>query len=218
MYDSQDTRQKNSLLFPVLFTMVLWAVKLVEEGFGLDFTKLGIFPMHADGLQGLLFSPLIHGDYGHLLANTIPLIVLGLGLFFFYPREAYVVFLASWLLSGLGTWLIGRGSYHIGASGIIYALAGFLFFSGVLRNDIRLLSISLIVVFLYGSMVWGVLPIRSGMSWEGHLSGMVAGVLMAWYYRNAGNDDDKGRPSRGDHSHYHGDTKIFYNYYPEDDD
>jgi membrane associated rhomboid family serine protease len=218
MYENEPKKKNPGLLFPVYFVLAIWIVMLLADGLGLSLSHLGVYPLRLDGLQGLLFSPLIHGDYGHLMANTIPLVVLGLGLFYFYPREAYFVFFAGWLLSGLGTWIIGRESYHIGASGIIYALAGFLFFSGVLRNDIRLLSISLIVVFLYGSMVWGVLPIRSGMSWEGHLSGMAAGVIMAWYYRNADKKDKGGQRSTGDHSHYKRDTQLFYDYYPEDDD
>ncbi len=148
--------------------------------------SLGIFPRTVNGFIGIVFSPFIHGDFKHLISNSIPLLVMGTGIIYFYRSLSYRVFLIVWVISGVGVWLIGRPSYHIGASGIVYGLASFLFFSGVIRRDPRLAAISLVIVFLYGSMIWGVLPIWPTMSWEGHLFGGISGVLCAIIYRDHG--------------------------------
>ena len=116
----------------------------------------------------------------------MPLIVLGTSLRFFYKEISKEVFFWSWLMSGLWLWSIGRPSFHIGASGLVYALASFLFFSGLIRKHTRLMAVSLVVVFLYGSLIWGIFPIKTHISWEGHLSGSIAGVLLAWWFREQG--------------------------------
>lgn len=166
--------------------LIIWMVFISEHSLDLDLVYHGIYPRRISGLQGILFSPLIHADWRHIFANSIPLFALGSLLFYFYNTLAFKVFLVSYLLPGIAVWLIGRPAYHIGASGIIYALAGFLFLSGLLRKHVGLMAVSLLVVIQYGTMVWGVLPLEEGVSWESHLSGLAGGLFMAWLYRFKG--------------------------------
>lgn len=177
---------KSSFYISLFFVMVMWAVKLIELRMGLDFAIYGVFPRQLKGLWGILFSPFIHGDFYHLFDNSLPLLVLGTMLFYFYRSIAVEISFFMLLISGFWLWIIGRPSYHIGASGFVYALVAFLFFSGVFRRNTSLLTISLLVVFIYGSLIWGVFPIEEHISWEGHLSGGIAGAIMAWVYRKQG--------------------------------
>jgi membrane associated rhomboid family serine protease len=171
---------------PLLFVMLLWIIKGVEINFHLQFSKYGLLPRNIDALTGIITFPLVHGDWEHLISNSAGLIVLGFLLFTFHRDIAYRVVLQIWLLHAVWLWLGGRTTYHIGASGIIYGLAAFLFFTGVFKKEKSTMTISLLVVFLYGSMVWGLMPFLQGISWEGHLFGAAAGLLMAWYYRKTG--------------------------------
>ncbi|WP_319228869.1 rhomboid family intramembrane serine protease [Draconibacterium orientale] len=173
----------HSLLFPAVFVLLLWMVKIIEQTAGLSLLEFGIFPRHVNGLQGILFSPFIHSDFSHLISNSLPFFILGFMLIYFYRRISYRIFFLLYVLSGISTWIMGREAWHIGASGVVYALAAFHFVSGIIRSDVRLLTLSAIVVFLYGGLVWGLLPIRPEISWEGHLSGAIFGVLLAFYYR-----------------------------------
>lgn len=175
-----------SLVIPTLFVVVFFLVRLIDAGFHLDLWRYGVYPRHADGLKGILCSPFIHGDFKHLANNSVTFIVLGTALFFFYRKISFQVFILNYLLSGFILWAIGRESLHIGASGVIYGMAAFLFLSGIFRRDIRLLTISLVVTFLYGSLIWGLLPIDPRMSWDGHLAGALSGVLLALWYKNQG--------------------------------
>jgi len=173
----------HSLLFPAAFVLLMWIAKLVEITAGLEFTRYGIFPLNIDGLKGILFSPFIHADFSHLISNSLPFFILGFMLVYFYRRITYQIFFLLYFLTGVSTWLIGREAWHIGASGVVYALAAFHFVSGIIRSDVRLLTLSVVVVFLYGGLVWGLLPIRPEISWEGHLSGAIWGIVLAFYYR-----------------------------------
>lgn len=164
----------------------MWGIRIVEVVLHISFSSYGVLPREISGLKGILFSPFIHGDFYHLFDNSIPLLALGTLLFYFYRKIAWEVSLLIMLMSGFWLWIIGRPSYHIGASGFIYGLAAFLFFSGVFRRNVRLLTISLLVVFLYGSLIWGIFPIEQHISWEGHLAGGVAGTAIAWFYRRQG--------------------------------
>jgi len=175
-----------SLLFPGLFVVLLWVIKLIELALEADFSTGGVYPMETRGLAGILVGPLIHGDLPHLAANSLPLIILGMGIFYFYTPIAYRVFFFIYLTSGMMLWFGGREGYHIGASGLIYGFAAFLFLSGILRKNIRLMAISLLVVFLYGGLVWGLLPLDPNVSWEGHLFGGIAGVAVAFLYKDRG--------------------------------
>jgi membrane associated rhomboid family serine protease len=179
----QRKRMLTAAILPALALVVIWAVFLLDRVLELGLYRFGILPREWSGLAGVLFSPFLHGDVEHVFNNSIPLMVLGWGLMYFYPRVAGKVVLAAWLISGIWVWISARGNYHIGASGVVYGLAAFLFFSGVLRKQRTLMALSLLVVFLYGSMIWGIFPIVPRVSWESHLWGGVAGALMAWLYR-----------------------------------
>ena len=177
---------KYSLLLSTIFVGILWVVKIITDTSKKDLTFLGVYPRSTKGIVGIFSMPFIHADYTHLFANTVPLIVMGTGILFFYRSLSYKVFLIIWFFSGFCVWIFGRASYHIGASGIVYGLASFLLFSGIIRRDVRLAAISLIVVFLYGGMIWGILPIWPAISWEGHLFGGISGFACAVAYRNQG--------------------------------
>lgn len=172
------------VLYPVLFVLLMWLVFWFELRFGYNFTDFGVLPRSFSGLSGIVFSPFIHSGLSHLWHNSVPTLVLMGGLFYFYKPVAWRVLLILMLISGFGTWLIGRQAYHIGASGVVYGLASFLFFKGIWSKHYRLTAFSLIVVFLYGSLIWGTMPIREGMSWEGHLSGFLGGLLLAFLIKN----------------------------------
>lgn len=177
---------KYSLLIPAAIVACFWLVKIIENSYCYHFAVFGILPLHLEGLRGILLSPFIHSSYSHLLSNSVPFLVLTFALLYFYRNLAYRILFLIYILSGFCVWLGGRESYHIGASGIVYGLASFLFFSGVFRKDANLLTISIIVVFLYGSMFWGIFPIVPDISWESHLWGAASGLLLAFYYRFQG--------------------------------
>ena len=173
----------HSLVFPAVFVLLLWIVEIFEHFSGLSFVELGVYPLKLKGLIGVLTSPFIHSDFNHLISNSIPFFILMFMLIYFYRRISYRIFIQMYLLAGICVWLAGRPAWHIGASGVVYAMAAFHFVSGIIRNDVRLLTLSVIVVFLYGGMIWGIFPIDPKISWEGHLWGAVSGVLLAIYYR-----------------------------------
>lgn len=177
---------KYSLILPFLFIFLLWIIKIVDASENLNLFYFGVFPRDIKGLLGIFLSPLIHSDFNHLISNSIPLLILGTGIIFFYRELAYRVIGFVWLISGFCVWIGARESYHIGASGLIYGLAAFLFLSGLIRRDIRLAAISLLVVFLYGGLVWGLLPIFPHISWEYHLYGGLSGFIAAILYKNKG--------------------------------
>ena len=176
----------KAMLFPFLLVLVLWIIHGSMAVYHISGLKLGVFPRHTFGLPGVLTSVFIHDDWNHLINNTIPLLVLGWALFEFYRSMAWWVFAYIWLVSGSWLWLIGRESYHIGASGIVYGLATFLILSGILRREIRVSGISFLVIFLYGSMFWGLFPMDIHVSFEAHICGALSGLLIAWFYRKSG--------------------------------
>jgi len=167
------------LLVPLGAILAMWTVYWIELAQQLNFNSYGIYPQTVSGLKGVLFSPFIHGSLEHLYNNTIPLAVLLAALFYFYRRIAWKVLLLGLLFSGMITWGIGRPSYHIGASGLIYVFASFIFFKGVFAKHYRLIALSLIVVFIYGSLLWYIFPVKEGISWEGHLGGFITGLFLA---------------------------------------
>lgn len=172
----------HAIIFPLLFLIVVWINYVIFYISDTNMAIIGIKPLHFNGLQGILLSPFAHGSLKHITSNSISFLVLAIALFYFYRLIAYRVFFLNWAISGILLWLGGRASTHIGVSGLIYGLAFFLFFSGVFRKDKRLSAISMIVVLLYGSMVWGLLPQGGNISWEGHLFGAISGITLAWYY------------------------------------
>ena len=182
---------KNKSIWPIIrwplfFVILLWIIELLSVYFDYRLLWLGVIPRTISGIPGIFFSPFIHGNYEHLLSNTLPLLVVGSGLIYFYGEIAKSVLLMIWFFTGFWVWLAARQESHIGASGLIYGLVCFLFLSGILRKDTRLLAVSLLVTFLYGSLVWGILPVDQSISWESHLFGSIAGFFCAVYYRKLG--------------------------------
>lgn len=176
-----------SILIPAIFVLLMWLIKAIEVLFELDLSSFGIYPLEAKGIPGILLSPFIHSDLRHLFNNSLPLLLLAVALFFFYSEVAIKVFAWTYLLTGALVWLGGREAWHIGASGLVYGLASFLFFSGIIRRYFRLIALSLLIVFLYGEMVWGIFPgVYPGVSWESHMLGFFSGILLAVVYRKQG--------------------------------
>ena len=174
---------RHSIAFALFFVLLFWLVRILEEVFDLSLYKGGIYPLHLKGIPGIITSPFIHSGFGHLISNSVPFALLLFFLVYYYRSLSYRIFIQIYLLSGLCVWLAGREAWHIGASGVVYGLAAFHFTSGVIRNDLRLLVISIVVVFLYGGMVWGMMPIKPEISWESHLWGGISGLLLAFFYK-----------------------------------
>ncbi len=211
----------QSFIAPFLMVLCLVAVKLYEIIFNVSLVSYGVFPRNMDALCGIFTGAFIHADWEHLVSNAIPILVLGGALFYFYREVAWKVVIITYVFSGFWLWLGGRENYHIGASNMVYGFAAFLFFSGIIRRHIGLIAISLLVVFLYGSMVWGLLPVVPKISWEGHLFGVLAGILCAIVFRKEGTQkvpyewededdtDDTGSSNTNDTS---SPLKIIYSY------
>ena len=186
MSDHQFKIKKGTFTIPILALLSIWLVYTIEIGFGFNFNKFGIYPKTIVGLRGILFSPFIHSDIKHIVSNSVPLFVMLGSLYFFYHKIAHKVLIFGIIVSGLLTWLIARPANHIGASGVIYFLVSFIFFSGILRKYYRLIALSLTVVFLYGSMIWYVLPVEERISWEGHLAGFLTGIVFSVLFKKVG--------------------------------
>ena len=187
--EEERRRLLRSFAVPLLFVFLLWVVKLFEIISGIKLSFLGIYPQEVRGLIGIVTGPLIHGDLSHLLANSAPLLVLGAAMFYFYREITYKVFFLLYFMTGLWVWVFARPAFHIGASSIIYGLATFIFISGLIRRNKRLMALALVVAFLYGSLVWGIFPEffpEKNISWEGHLMGILAGLVLAVYFRKEG--------------------------------
>jgi membrane associated rhomboid family serine protease len=181
-----EKRVVNHALFVSLFLLVvLWFVKIFEVEFDHDFASWGIYPLSIKGLRGILFGPLIHANFEHLIANSFSIFILTFSLFFFYRHSAYLIFGLIYFSAGLSVWFVGRDSLHIGASGVIYGLAAFLFLSGVISYNARLLTIALIVALIYGGLFWGIFPVKPEISWESHLWGGVMGFGIALMFRKS---------------------------------
>ena len=176
----------SSFIPGTIFIGLLSLIKYYEVSQQVSFSTYGVFPRSLDEITGILTFPLIHKDYDHLFSNAVPLFVLLGMLNYFYKEMAVKVFFFLWLIGGAWLWIGGRPSFHIGASGLVYGLASFIFFSGIWRKWRSMLAVSMIVVFLYGSMIWGIFPWFKETSWEGHLFGGLAGLLLSWLYRKEG--------------------------------
>jgi membrane associated rhomboid family serine protease len=190
MDKEEKHRFYRSMLFPGLLVLVLWVIKLIEISFQVSFADYGLIPQSLIGLRGILFSPLLHADWAHLSSNSVPLFLLSSGLFYYYGRKAMTILILCWLVTGLWVWIFAADTgIHIGASGVVYALATFHFTGGILRREPRMMAFSLLVVFLYGSLVWGISPKffpDKNISWQSHLLGGLAGIVIAIAYRREG--------------------------------
>lgn len=173
----------DSLKMPVLFLFLILIVELAKYISNNSFVQLGILPREISGLVGILTAPLVHSNIEHLFSNAIPLLVLGTSIYYFYPESSKNVIPEVYLFTNIFVWFFARESYHIGASGIVYGLASFLFFSGVIKKDRRAITLALLTSFLYGGLVIGVFPIKEGVSWESHLFGFLVGLVLAVLFR-----------------------------------
>lgn len=168
-----------ALRIAVGFAGVLWLIQLSNWALGLGPAGLGVRPREWTGLVGVVFAPLLHGGVEHLLANTPPLVVAGTTMLYLYPQSSARVLPAVYLGPGIAVWLFGRASTHLGASGLVYGLVTYILVAGLIRRDRRAIAASLLVCFMYGALVWGVFPIKMGMSWETHLAAALIGVVLA---------------------------------------
>lgn len=180
----------EAILYPILVLIVMWSIFLIDRHYQLDFYEYGVKPKTWEGLKGIFLMPFIHGqdDYGHIINNSFPTLVLLATLIYFYREISLYVILFLWIGGGFLLWYFAEntGSYHIGMSGVIYGLFGFLLISGFLRKFLPLQAIALFVAFVYGSLIWGVFPIKAGVSWEGHLAGILVGAVVAFAFRKKG--------------------------------
>lgn len=174
----------STIAIPLYTVLFLWIVLWADFRFNLHFMRFGIYPRTLFGLIGIICEPFIHKDMAHLANNSLPLFLMLMALLYFYRNIALKVIWKGVLLSGIFTWIIARPAYHIGVSGVIYFLVSFVFFSGIFSKYYRLIAVSLIVVFIYGSLLWYLFPIDSEISWEGHLSGFITGIILAYRYKN----------------------------------
>src|SRR5208282_1058005 len=165
------------------FVALLWAIALLNWGLDVSPDDLGVRPRELAGLSGILFAPLMHAGFGHLIANSVPLLVLGTAMLYLYPNASLRVLPAVYLVPGVAVWLFARGGSHVGASGLVYGLVSYIFVAGLIRRDRRAIAASLLVCFMYGALAWGVLPIQPGVSWETHLAAALIGLLLAIAFR-----------------------------------
>ena len=185
-YASSERARANfrlALKIALGFVALIWLIDIVNWALALELQRFGVRPRQLAGLPGILLAPLLHGGPVHLIANSLPLLVLGTGMLYLYPNSAVKVLPAVYLGPGIAVWLFAGGSVHVGSSGLVYGLASYVFVAGVLRLDRRAIAASLLVAFLYGSMVWGVLPIQPGVSWQTHLAAALIGVSLAVFLR-----------------------------------
>jgi len=161
------------------FVALIWVIQLLDWALDLEPADFGVRPRQLVGLPGIFFAPLVHGGFAHLLANSPPLLVLGTAMLYLYPSAAVRVLPAVYLGTGVAVWLFARGSAHVGASGLIYGLVSYIFVAGLIRRDRRAIAASLLVCFMYGALIWGLLPIEPGVSWETHLAAALIGIVLA---------------------------------------
>lgn len=181
--NKKSGKLKRAVEYSFAFVAVFWVVQVIKYLTGSTFVGLGILPRSVDGLLGVVTAPLIHGDFEHLMANTLPFFFLSCLLFIFYEKRASLYLFLIWITAGLFTWIIGRYASHIGASGVIYGLASFLVFGGIFSKNWKLILVSILVLVFYSGLIWGIFPTESHVSWEGHLAGALSGLLWAFLCR-----------------------------------
>ena len=175
---------KQAALIAAAFIALLWVIEILDRLLNLNLYQLGVYPREPLGLFGIIYGPLIHGSWNHLLSNSFALLILGTALVYGYPRSTLPVFLSIYFFSGILTWLFARQSWHFGASGLTHGMMFFIFTIGILRRDKLSIALAMIVFFVYGGMVWSIFPQEPGISYESHFFGAMIGVLAAFLFRN----------------------------------
>jgi len=176
---------KKSAPWPTMFRFVvlLWIIELINLVLGHGLSRFGIIPRTMTGLPGIFFAPFLHGSMGHILMNTLPLLVLGSFVLILGRRIFFTITPVIIIVSGLGVWLVGRSAIHVGASSLIFGYFGFLVFRGLIKRSPVSLAISILTIAVYGGLLWGIFPGTPGVSWEGHFFGFLTGMLCARMYR-----------------------------------
>lgn len=198
---------------PIFLVLLLWAIEASKHIFGLSLQEFGIFPRALDGVFGIFTSPFVHGSWGHLASNTVPLLALTSMMVSFYPRAAKQSLVMIMTGTGIMVWIFARPAYHIGASGVIYGLVAFLFWTGVFKKNVKSTVLALIVLTLYAGSVESMFPgVEKNISWESHLFGAIAGLITAFMLKGVVEDDEKEQnlPS------WHGDTHEKQYFLPRD--
>ncbi len=180
---------KRSLLLPIFMMLSMWILFIFQITYNIDFSFLAIQPRNTQTLFCIFTTPLVHGNWEHLLSNTPPILFLSLLLYISYEKIATKVWVLNYIITGILVWLFGRDAYHIGASGIVYGLASFLLFSGFFRMDVKAIAIASGIALFYGSMVWGLLPLQKNISWESHIAGGITGFVLSFIFRNKFQDE-----------------------------
>ncbi len=175
---------KEAIKPAAFFVIIMWIAHIVKVVGGFDWNIYGILPREKEGLYGVIASPLLHSGFNHLASNSVPMFLMFTLIMLFYTRVAKVSFVAIYLITGLSVWFFGRPVYHIGASGVVYGLISFVFWSGVFRKNFRSVVLSIVIIFLYSGYIAGVFPGKPGISWESHLLGAITGMLVAFSVRN----------------------------------
>jgi membrane associated rhomboid family serine protease len=191
---SDKTRLKNSIIAGLLPVIFIWVIVLLAILYDLDLSFLGVFPREISGLTGIITAPLIHADAAHAASNSVPMFVSVAIIFYFYREVFWQVIIFIWIMTGVWVWSFAGPGYHVGASGIVYGYISFLFFSGIIRRNVRLMAISLLMVFLYGGLFWGIFPDfypNRNISWESHLMGGLSGLVIAIFFRKTGTQKEE---------------------------
>lgn len=184
-------KASSSIKVPSFFLLLLWAIQTIQAVTGISFARWGILPLHEEGLIGIVAAPMIHGSWMHLINNSFPFFVGFSLMLFFYRKIALKSFVLIYLLTGALVWLFGKPAFHIGLSGVDYGIISFLFWGGIFRRNVQNIAISLIIVFLYSGMLYGVLPNQPGISWESHLFGAIVGGMIAYAFRKQSEPDQE---------------------------
>ena len=190
------TKFIRAIEYPAYFIGLMWAVHFIQFLPFVDLRHFGVLPRRIEGLSGIFFSPLLHGSFGHLMSNTIPFGVLGVMIFYFYPRVAWRSLMSIYIFSGISLWLLGnmftmQNSFHIGASGVVYGMVSFVFWTGIFRKNLKSIGLALIVLFYYGGLFMGIMPGQEGISWEGHLYGAFVGIFVAYWFKDEIENDEQ---------------------------
>lgn len=182
---------KKKLSQSIILIGIIWIIHLVDIILPFSLNHLGIQPRSISGLSGILLAPFLHGNFSHLISNSLPLFVLTFTLLVMYPRISILVWTMITIIGGLMVWIFARSALHIGASGVIFGLTSFFIATGIFRRSFKSILIAIAIFFLYGGIIWGILPGQEGVSWEAHLFGFLSGIFTAWIFKNPRYSEEK---------------------------